>query len=118
MFVNDKTKDNLQSLFTETKQYFDLQKEYIKLDITHKLIVLLSTLTLILILLILGTIALCYLSSTLTYILEPLVGSLTISYAITSVSILLFGIIIYGCRKRLIIQPLTIFLANLFLNDK
>lgn len=118
MFVNDKTKDNLQALFTEAKQYLDLQKEYIKLDITHKLIVLLSTLTLILILLILGTIALFYLSSTLTYMLEPLVGSPTISYAITSVGVLLIGAIIYGCRKRLIIQPLTFFLANLFLNDK
>ena len=35
MFANDKTIDNLQALFTEVKRYVDLQKDYVKLDITH-----------------------------------------------------------------------------------
>ena len=118
MFASDKTIDNLQSLFTEVKHYVDLQKDYIKLDITHKLIVLLSTLILILILVVLGMIALFYLSFTLAYVLEPLVGGLTTSYAIITGGILLIGLIIYWCRQRIIIQPLTNFLANLFLNDK
>jgi len=118
MSGTDKTIDNLQALFTEVKHYVDLQKDYVKLDITHKLTVLLSTLILILILVVLGMIALFYLSFTLTYILEPHVGGLVNSYAIITVGILLIGGIIYGCRQRLIIQPLTTFLANLLLNDK
>ena len=48
MFATDKTIDNLQSLFLEVKKYVDLQKDYVKLDITHKLTILLSTLILIL----------------------------------------------------------------------
>ena len=63
-------------------------------------------------------IALFYLSFTLAYVLEPLVGGLTTSYAIITGGILLIGLIIYWCRQRIIIQPLTNFLANLFLNDK
>ena len=118
MFSTDKTIDNLQALFTEVKHYVDLQKDYVKLDITQKLTVLLSTLILILILVVLGMIALFYLSFTLAYILEPHVGGLVNSYAIITVGILLIGGIIYGCRQRLIIQPLTTFLANLLLNDK
>ena len=118
MFTNNKTIDNLQTLFTEVRHYVELQKDYIKLDITHKLIVLLSTLILILILVVLGMIALFYLSFTLAYVLEPLVGGLTTSYAIITGGILLIGLIIYWCRQRIIIQPLTNFLANLFLNDK
>ena len=118
MFATDKTIDNLQALFAEVKRYVDLQKDYVKLDITHKLTVLLSTLILILILVVLGMIALFYLSFTLAYILEPHVGGLVNSYAIITVGILLIGGIIYGCRQRLIIQPLTTFLANLLLNDK
>lgn len=118
MFANDKTIDNLQSLFMEVKKYIDLQKDYVKLDITHKLTILLSTLILILALIVLGMIALLYLSFTLVYILEPHVGGLTISYAIITGGILLMGILIYGLRKRLIIQPLTNFLVNLLLNDK
>lgn len=118
MFANDKTIDNLQSLFMEVKKYIDLQKDFVKLDITHKLTILLSTLILILVLIVLGMIALLYLSFTLVYILEPHVGGLTISYAIITGGILLMGILIYGLRKRLIIQPLANFLVNLLLNDK
>ena len=118
MFATDKTIDNLQSLLTEVKHYVDLQKDYVKLDITHKLTVLLSTLILILILVVLGMIALFYLSFTLAYILEPHVGGLMNSYAIITMGILLLGLIIYGLRQRLIIKPLTHFLANLLLNDK
>ena len=109
MFANDKTIDNLQALLTEVKHYVDLQKDYVKLDITHKLTILIS---------ILGMIAIFYLSFTLAYILEPHVGGLTNSYAIITGSILLIGILVYLLRKRLIIQPLTNFLANLILNDK
>lgn len=118
MFVNDKTIDNLQSLLTEVKKYIDLQKDYVKLDITHKLTILLSTLILILILVVLGMIALFYLSFTLAYVLEPLVGGLTNSYAIITGGILLISLLVYLFRQRLIIQPLTNFLANLFINDK
>jgi len=118
MFVNDKTIDNLQSLLTEVKKYIDLQKDYVKLDITHKLTILLSTLILILILVVLGMIALFYLSFTLAYVLEPFVGGLTISYAIITGGILLISLLVYLFRQRLIIQPLTDFLANLFINDK
>ncbi|MBO5251528.1 MAG: phage holin family protein [Bacteroidaceae bacterium] len=118
MFVNDKTIDNLQSLVTEIKKYVDLQKDYVKLDITHKLTVLLSTLILILVLVVLGMIALFYLSFTMAYVLEPYVGGLTNSYAIITGSILLLSLLIYLFRQRLIIHPLTRFLANLFINDK
>lgn len=117
MFVNDKTIDNLQALLAEVKHYVDLQKDYVKIDITHKLTILISTLILILVMVILGMIALFYLSFTLAYILEPYVGGLTNSYAIITGSILLIGLIIYLLRQRLIIHPMTSFLANLFLND-
>lgn len=118
MFATDKTIDNLQSLFNEVKHYVDLQKDYIKLDITHKLTVLLSTLILILILIVLAMIALFYLSFTLAYILESHVGGLMNSYAIITGGILFIGVLIYLFRQKLIVRPLTIFLANLFLNDK
>lgn len=118
MFVNDKTIDDLQSLFAEVKKYIDLQKDYVKLDITHKLTILLSTLILILVLVVLGMIALFYLSFTLAYVLEPHVGGLMNSYGIITGGILLLGLLIYRFRQHLIIQPLTNFLANLLLNNE
>lgn len=118
MFATDKTIDSLQALFTEVKHYVDLQKDYVKLDITHKLTVLLSTLIWILILVVLGMIALFYLSFTLAYVLEPLVGGLTVSYAIITGFILVVLGMMYLFRQKFIVQPLTHFIANLFLNDQ
>ncbi len=118
MLGSEQTIDSLQALFNEVKKYVELQKDYIKLDIVQKLTILLSAFILIIVLMILGMIALFYLSFTLAYILEPHVGGLMASYAIISGSILLIIVCIYLFRQRLITQPLTRFLANLFLNDQ
>lgn len=118
MFANDKSIDNLQQLFAELKKYVELQKDYVKLDLVEKLTTLLSTLILVLVLLILGMMVLFYLSFTLAYILEPVVGGLMMSYGLISAGIILIiaGVVVF--RKRLIEKPLVNFLANLFLNDK
>lgn len=118
MFSSDKNIENLQQLFQELKKYVNAQKDYIKLELVEKLTILISTLLLVLILIILGIIALFYLSFTFAYVLEPAVGSLTGSYAIITAGIILLIILIICFRKKLIVQPLVNFLANLFLNDE
>lgn len=111
-------KDNLQQLFNELKKYVELQKDYAKLDLVEKLTALLSTLILVLVLMVLGMMVLFYLSFTLVYILEPLVGGLMVSYGIITAGILALIALAVLFRKRLIVQPLIHFLANLFLNDR
>lgn len=118
MFENNKPIENLQALLAEMKHYAELQKDYIKLDIAHKLTILLSTLILTFILAGLGLIALLYLSFTLAYMLEGYVGGLMNSYAIITGIVVLTCIFIYLCRQRFIIQPLTRFLTNLMLDDQ
>lgn len=115
MFSSDNNINNLQQLFGEVKRYFELQKDYIQLNLLEKFIILASTMILILVLLILGMMSLFYLSFTAAYILAPAVGGLTISYAIITGFIFALGIIIFLFRKQLIIRPITKFLANLFL---
>ena len=114
MFANDKNIDNLQQLLAELKKYAELQKDYVKLHLVEKLI---STLILVFILLILGIIALFYLSFTLAYVLAPHVGGLMASYGIITGCIILLILLIVLFRKRLIVQPMVNFLANLLLND-
>lgn len=118
MFGDDKSIDNLQQLFAEVKRYLELQKEYATLDIVEKLTIILSTLISVLIFLILGMIALLYLSFTFAYLLAPYVGGLTGSYAIITGIIILLIVIVAIFRKRFIVQPLTNFLAKLLLNRK
>ena len=114
MFANDKNIDNLQQLLAELKKYAELQKDYVKLHLVEKLTILISTLILVLIL---GIIALFYLSFTLAYVLAPHVGGLMASYGIITGCIILLILLIVLFRKRLIVQPMVNFLANLLLND-
>ena len=82
MFSSDKNIENLQQLYQEVKQYVNLQRDYVKIELVEKLTILGTSLLLVLVLIILGFIALFYLSFTLAYLLEPLVGSLKGSFAI------------------------------------
>lgn len=117
MFANDKSIDNLTELFKEVKKYLKLQGEYVKLDIVEKLTILLSTLTLIFVLIILGTMAAFYLSFMLVYVLASATGSLVAGYAIIGGILILLAFIIYRLRQKLIFQPMVNFLARLFLDD-
>ncbi len=117
MFANDKSIDNLTELFKEVKKYLKLQGEYVKLDLVEKLTILLSTLTLIFVLIILGTMAAFYLSFMLVYVLASATGSLVVGYAIIGGILILLAFIIYRLRQKLIFQPMVNFLARLFLDD-
>lgn len=117
MFANDKSIDNLTELFKEVKKYLKLQGEYVKLDIVEKLTILLSTLTLIFVLIILGTMAAFYLSFMLVYVLASATGSLVAGYAIIGGILILLAFIIYRLRQKLIFHPMVNFLARLFLDD-
>lgn len=117
MFANDKSIDNLTELFKEVKKYLKLQGEYVKLDLVEKLTILLSTLTLIFVLIILGTMAAFYLPFMLVYVLASATGSLVAGYAIIGGILILLAFIIYRLRQKLIFQPMVNFLARLFLDD-
>lgn len=117
MFAYDKSIDNLTELFKEVKKYLKLQGEYAKLDLVEKLTILLSTLTLIFALIILGTMAAFYLSFMLVYVLASATGSLVAGYAIIGGILILLAFIIYRLRQKLIFQPMVNFLARLFLDD-
>lgn len=117
MFINDHSIDNIQELFFEFRKYLDLQKKYTLLEVAEKISILVSTLILILVVIVLGMMTLFFLSFTLVYILEPLVGGLVASYAIiTGIHLLLIGIL-FLFRKQLIINPLIKFTAGLFLKN-
>ena len=116
MFADDKSIENIRQLFLEFRKYLLLQKEYTKLEVTEKLSILLSTLILILLIIILGMMALFYLSFTIAYMLAPVVGGLFASFSIIAGFCILLIILLYVFRKALIINPMVKFLASLFLS--
>jgi len=117
MSTENSTIDNIRQLIAEIKEYAILQKDYAKLQFVEKLTILLSVLILTFILITLGMVTLFYLLFSFAYILEPLVGGLTISFCIISfISVLIMASVIIF-RKNLITNPLVRFLTNLFLQD-
>ena len=117
MFSNDKNIDTLQQLIKEVKQYIELQKDYVRIDLVEKLSILIFNFLLILFLGILIIISLFYLSFSLVYILEPHFGFIE-SYAMVAGGFILLTILIAIFRKQLIMKPLVNFLTKLLLNDE
>ena len=118
MFANDKSIESLGQLFEECKKYVLLQKEYMRLELVEKLTILSSTFILIIIGIILGMMALFYLSFSLAYIMAPYVGGLTVSFAVITAFLLVLLAVIYIFRKRFIVRPLVRFMANLFMTSE
>jgi membrane-bound ClpP family serine protease len=118
MLNNQEPADNLQQLYDEVKKYVQLQTEYVKVDFVEKLTILLSTLLIIGIVLILVIAALFYLFFSLAYALQPILGSLAISFAIISGIYVALIVLLMAFRKKLVINPLVRFLSNLFLKNK
>ena len=118
MLFGDKSNESIQQLISEAKTYLDLQKDYIRLEMTEKLTILLSTLILVLIMVVLGMVALFYFSFTLAYVLAPFVGGLMVSFGLITLFLILIILFIYYKRERLIVSPMVNFLAKIFLKDK
>jgi membrane-bound ClpP family serine protease len=115
MTTNQDPSTNFQQLYDDVKKYVELQTEYVKVDFVEKLTILLSALLIIALILVLAIGALFYLFFSLAYALEPVLGSLALSFGIISgiyVVLIVFFILL---RRQIVINPLVKFLTNLFL---
>lgn len=117
MFIDDNSIQSIRQLVRELKAYVEMQKEYTRLELTEKLTILFSTMLFAIVLILLGMVVLFYLSFSFAYLLAPYVGGLPASYAIIAGVVLLFVVFVTIFRKKLIVNPLANFLANLFLNN-
>ena len=109
MFANDKSIETLGQLFEECKKYILLQKEYMRLELVEKLTVLSSTCIMVVIAIILGMMALFYLSFSVAYILAPHVGGLTVSFAIITAFLLLLLAVVLFLRRMTEATKISVF---------
>lgn len=107
---------SIQSLWTEAKNYLELQKEYLKLDSAEKLSVLLSAVATVAVCLTLALAALFFFVIAFAFWLAKIVGGAW-SFTIMGGAMLLIIIVILLCRKRWIVQPITRFVAGLFVGE-
>lgn len=118
MSMENENIKNVSEFIEECKAYLKSQKEYTKLELTEKLTIIFSAMILIILLCMLGIVVLFYLSITLALFLESYVGGLIASFSIITAGLLLVMVLVYTFRKRIIVEPLVNFFANIFYPDK
>lgn len=116
MVENKQPVEDFEQLIAEFKKYFLLQAEFVKVEFVEKLSIILSTLLIITVVLVMVIAALFFLFLALAYALEPIVGSLALSFTIIASIYLLMTLVFFLFRKKLVINPLVKLLANLFLS--
>ena len=109
MFSNDQKIDAANDLLREAKQYADLRLQRLKLDFVSKLTLLLSAL------LVVFAVVFLFVAYTLALAMAPHVGGLHWACAIIAAGDIVLGTLFYAIRRPLIVQPLTNFVARLFL---
>lgn len=107
---------SIQALWTEAKNYLELQKEYLKLDSAEKLSVLLSAVATATVCLILALAALFFFVIAFALWLAKIVGGAW-SFTIMGGVMLLVIIVVLIGRKRWIVQPVARFVASLFVGE-
>ena len=118
MFSNSKNIESIGKLLLEFKKYLELQKEFVKLDATEKMAVILSAILIVTVLLLLGSIVLLFLTFALAYYLGDVLGSLSLGFGLISAFILLLTVIFYLNRNRMVIQPMARFMTKLILTKE
>lgn len=118
MFSNSKNIESIGKLLLEFKKYLELQKEFVKLDATEKMTVILSAILIVTVLLLLGSIVLLFLTFALAYYLGYVLGSLSLGFGLISAFILLLTVIFYLNRNRMVIQPMARFMTKLILTKE
>ena len=110
--------NSLQSLWTEIKNYLELQKQYLMMDTAEKLTVLLSAVAIAVVCLTLGAMALFFLLFALAAWIGQLAGNEVLGYLIMGCLLLMLMLIAYAGRKRWIIQPLSRLVVGLFIHEE
>lgn len=116
MFSTNRNLKTLEELAAELKRYFELQKEFVKLEFVSKLIVLLSALILGMIMFLVGAVAFILIAFCLASFIGDIAGSQTVGYALVALLFVLLAVVVFLNRSRWITAPIVKFLSNLFLS--
>ncbi len=118
MFSINKNVESIQKLLLEFKNYYLLQKKFIRLDTAEKLTVILSAVGISLIMLILVAFVFFFGTFAFAIYLGDELNSIPMGFAIVSGINILVLIIFYLNRKRFVVEPLARFMGRVFLNNK
>jgi hypothetical protein len=115
MLSSDKNIESIVELIEALKEHFELQKEYLELNVIEKVVKLVTALAVAIIFVILGVAVLFYLTFALVYWIAPLTG-LALAFFLVAAFFVALLALLCAFRKQWIERPLVRFLANTLLN--
>ncbi len=113
----DKTQEQLKELLTEAKNYYGLQKEYLKLTAAEQMTLLLAKIAVWLIGILIAFLVILFLGLALSIWVGEAIGNKALCYVIYAVLLSLFFLIFYLCRRKLIVIPFARMMTNIFFTD-
>ena len=114
MFSSDENIETIGQLIEVLRHYVGLQSEYVRLDVIHKVVKIITVGVTVVLVAGLLALALIYFSFAAAYALSPLTGPAG-AFSIVGGTYLLVLIIIIANRHRWIERPLVKFFAGLLL---
>ncbi len=112
MRLFQETQENIGKLFVETGEYAGLYKQYAQKKLSEKVTSLLSGIVVAFVLILIGSAVLLLLFFALAYWLGDVLGSMPLGFACLTLFSFVVLLIVYFCRSRWIVAPITRLVAN------
>lgn len=117
LFSSSKNIETIERIVREIKEYINLQKEFVRLDLISKLTIMLSALIVGALLFVMGMMVILFLAIAGGTLLGDWLGSTALGYALVSLLLIVMAVVVYCSRRRLFVRPITRFLSNLFFSN-
>lgn len=115
MLSSDKNVETIAQLVEVLKDYVGLQKEYLKFDVTDKMVRLVTALTLAIVVFVLVVAVLFYLSFAAVYWMTPSIGTAN-AFAVVAVFFFALLLLVLLFRKSWIERPLVHFMVKILMS--
>lgn len=118
MFSNDLNVEIIARLITNLKRYGELRLKGMQLDLVSRLTLVLTLLVVGVVLVGVFSIVVLLLSFALVFALAPVVGGLVTACCIVASGFVLLGLLLVIFRKPLLINPIARILSSVFLSEE
>ena len=111
----DKTQEQLKNLIADSKEYFDLQKEYLRLTFAEQLTQLLGKIALAIVALLMGIAIIMFLGLALVHWVGEAIGNIGLCYAVLALFMAILLAIFHHNRRKWVFLPLARLMSQTFL---
>lgn len=112
------TRASLAEMVQELKQYYELQKQYLRYTAAEQLTLVVSKLTIIVVVALVGFVAFIFLGLALVHLIGATLGSLALGYALYGILLVGFIALFYAKRRKWVILPLARLMTQTFIPNE